>query len=208
MVKHRSPKAQFSVRVGVGPQKRMKEIIGIAAAVLTFVAYIPYYRDILNGKTRPHIYSWSLWGLLTILLVALQIKGGAGPAVLVTISAGLLCIGVVILSFKNGKKDITRSDTVVAVLSLVAIFFWLIVDQPVISMILVILADMFAFIPTVRKSYYEPYSETLSLYVTNALRFCLALFAVEYYTFLSSSWIVAWICGNILLSAILIVRRK
>ncbi len=111
----------------------MKEIIGIIAVILTFVAYIPYYRDILKGKTRPHIYSWSLWGLLTILLVALQIKGGAGPATWVTAAAGLLCIGVVFLSLKNGKKDITTSDTIVAILALLAIVFWLIVHQPVIS---------------------------------------------------------------------------
>ncbi len=186
----------------------MKETIGSIAVALTFVAYIPYYRDILKGKTRPHIYSWSLWALLTILLVALQIKGGAGPAVWVTAAAGLLCVGVVFLSLKNGKKDITTSDSIVAVLALLAIAFWLLVYQPVISITLVILADMLAFIPTVRKSYYDPYAETLSLYVTNALRFVLALFAVEHYTYLSSAWIVAWVIGNTLLSVLLVVRRR
>lgn len=185
----------------------MKQVIGAIAVILTFLAYIPYYRDILKRKTRPHIYSWSLWGLLTILLVALQIKGGAGPATWVTAAAGILCLGVVFLSFRSGRRDITKSDTIVAILSLLAIGFWLIADQPTISITLVILADMLAFIPTVRKSYAHPYSETLSLYVTNALRFCLALFAVDHYTYLSSSWIVAWILGNTLLSIILIVRR-
>jgi len=186
----------------------MKEIIATVAVILTFVAYIPYYRDILKSKTRPHIYSWSLWGLLTVLLVVLQIKGGAGAATWVTATAGLLCFGVVLLSLKNGKKDITTSDTVVAILSLLAIGFWLIADQPVISINLVIVADILAFIPTVRKSYYDPYSETLSLYVTNALRFTLALFAVENYTYLSTSWIVAWVIGNALLSILIFLRRK
>src|SRR3989344_6388359 len=153
----------------------MKEIIGTIAVILTFVAYVPYYRDIIAGKTHPHIYSWSLWGILTVLLVALQIKGGAGPATWVTASAGLLCIGVVILGMKNGKKIITTSDTVVAILSLIAMCFWLIADQPVISMILVIAADGLAFIPTIRKSWLEPFTETLSLYVTNAVRFFLTL---------------------------------
>ena len=186
----------------------MKEIIGIIAVVLTFLAYIPYYRDIIQGKTRPHIYSWSLWGLLTILLVALQIKGGAGAATWVTASAGLLCIGVVLFGLKNGKKDITKSDTIVAILSLLAIIFWLVIKQPVISITLVIIADLLAFIPTIRKSYSEPYTETLSLYVTNALRFGLALLAVEQYNYLSSSWIIAWIIGNLGLSILLIIRRK
>jgi uncharacterized protein with PQ loop repeat len=185
-----------------------KEVIGAIAVVLTFAAYIPYYRDILKGKTRPHIYSWSLWGLLTILLVALQIKGGAGPATWVTAAAGLLCVGVVVLSLKNGKRDITTSDTIVAILSLLAIGFWLIADQPLVSMILATLADLLAFIPTVRKSYRDPYSETLSLYITNALRFCLALLAVEHYSYLSSSWIVAWIISNALLAILLAVRRR
>jgi hypothetical protein len=186
----------------------IKEIISVVAVFLTFVAYIPYYKDILSGKTHPHVYSWSLWGLLTVLLVALQIKGGAGVATWITAAAGLLCIGVVILSLRNGKKDITRSDTVVAILSLMAIGFWLIADQPEISVILVIVADMLAFIPTVRKSWNKPYDETLSLYVTNAIRFFLALAAVETYTFLSSAWIISWAVGNALFSIMLIIRRR
>ena len=186
----------------------MKEVVATVAVLLTFVAYLPYYRDIRKGKTHPHIYSWSLWGLLTILLVALQIQGGAGSAAWVTAAAGVLCLGVVVLGFKNGKKYITASDTVVAVLSLIAICFWLIADQPTVSVTLVIIADMLAFIPTVRKSYYHPYTETVSLYVTNALRFTLALFAVERYTYLSTSWIIAWVIGNTALSILLIIRRR
>lgn len=186
----------------------MKEIIGGVAVFLTFAAYVPYYRDIIKGKTHPHVYSWSLWGLLTILLVALQIKGGAGAATWVTAAAGLLCIGVIILSLRDGKKNITTSDTVVAILGLIAIGFWLIADQPIMSIVLVIVADLLAFIPTIRKSWHKPYSETLSLYVTNALRFFLALAAVETYTFLSASWIIFWATGNAMFAVMLIVRRK
>lgn len=186
----------------------MKEILSAIAVFLTFVAYVPYYRDILNGKTHPHVYSWSLWGLLTVLLVALQIKGGAGPATWVTAAAGLLCLGVVVLSLKNGQKNITKSDTVVAILSLLAIGFWLIANQPILSIILVIIADILAFIPTVRKSWSKPYTETLSLYVTNTIRFFLALAAVQTYTFLSSSWIVVWALANALFSIMLVFRRK
>lgn len=186
----------------------MKQIIGLIAVILTFVAYIPYYRDILRGKTHPHIYSWSLWGILTVLLVALQIIGGAGPSTWVTASAGLLCFGVVFLSLKDGNKNITKSDTITAILSLIAIGFWWFAKQPIVSMILVITADFLAFIPTIRKTWHKPYSETLSLYVTNAFRFFLAIAAIETYTFLSTSWTLFWALGNALFAIMLIFRRK
>lgn len=186
----------------------MKELIGSLAVLLTFLAYIPYYRDILNHKTHPHVYSWGLWGLLTILLVGLQIKGGAGPATWVTAAAGALCMGVVVLSLKNGNKDITTSDTITALLSLAAIGFWLIAHQPIVSLLLVIAADMLAFIPTIRKTWYKPYSETLSLYITNALRFSLAIAAIESYTFLSVAWPFVWALCNGLFAIMLIVRRR
>lgn len=186
----------------------MKEILSVIAVVLTFVAYIPYFRDIVKGKTHPHIYTWSLWGLLTILIVALQIIGGAGPSTWITAAAGVMCLGVIVLGLRGGKKYITKLDTAIAILALAAIGFWLIVDQPVISLWLVIIADLLAFIPTVRKSWNEPHSETLSLYVTNSIRFILAFFALETITFLSSGWVIAWVLANLLFSIILVARRR
>lgn len=186
----------------------IKQTLSFVAVALTFLAYIPYYRDILRGKTHPHVYSWSLWAFLTILIVALQIKGGAGAASLVTAAAGLLCIGVVVLGLKNGRRDITTSDTIVAILALIAIGFWLIANQPITSIILVVTADILAFIPTVRKSWHKPHSETLSLYITNTLRFTLALLAIKEYTILSSLWLIVWVIGNGLFSLMLITRRK
>lgn len=186
----------------------MKEVLGVIAVILTFIAYIPYYRDIIKGKTHPHVYSWTLWCLLTILILALQAKGGAGPATWITAAAGLLCIGVIALSLRNGKKDITLSDTVVAILSLIAMGFWLIADKPIVSVILVVVADLLAFIPTVRKSWNKPHAETLSLYATNTLRFAIAVVAVANYTLLAVLWPAAWVVANGLFSIMLIVRRR
>ena len=186
----------------------MKEIIGGIAVVLTFLAYIPYYRDILKGKTHPHIYSWVLWCLLTILIVALQIKGGAGAATWVTASAGLLCIGVIVLGLRKGQRDIAVSDAITAALSLIAMGLWLIIDRPLAAIILAVTADLLAFYPTVRKSWHKPHTETLSLYVTNTLRFALALAAVENYTLLAMLWPAAWVVANGAFSLLLVSRRK
>jgi hypothetical protein len=145
---------------------------------------------------------------LTILIVAQQIAGGAGPATFVTAAAGMMCLGVIILSLKKGKRDITTSDTIVAILALIAIGFWLIAKQPIVSVILTVIADLLSFVPTVRKSWNKPHTETLSLYVTNTLRFTIALTAVKHYTILASLWLAAWVIGNGLFVIMLVVRRQ
>jgi len=110
----------------------MKEIIGYAAVVLTFVGYLPYVRDTLNGKTRPHVYSWFLWGFITSVAYALQVSVHAGPGSLVTIAAAVVCLIIALLGVKNGRKDITKSDTVFFIVGMAAIGVWLLAKQPII----------------------------------------------------------------------------
>lgn len=43
----------------------MKEIIGVTAVLLAFISYAPYIRDILKGRTKPHVYSWFVWGFVS-----------------------------------------------------------------------------------------------------------------------------------------------
>lgn len=186
----------------------LKISISITAVVLTFVAYIPYIKDTLEGKTTPHIYTWLIWGLVTAIAFALQVSGGAGVGAWVTLAVIVACFTVFVLGLRNGKKDITQLDTLFFVLALIALFLWLIAKQPVASVILVALVDMFGFIPTVRKSWNKPYSETLFLYSLNAIRHGLSLLALEQYNIVTWLYPVTWMIANAIFSIILVIRRK
>lgn len=186
----------------------MKEVIGIVAAVLVLLGYIPYIRDILRGKTHPHLYSWFLWGLLTILIFGIQVSHHAGFGSLVTITAGIMCLIVLLLSIKGGSRDITRSDNLVFVLTVVAMVLWLIAKQPLHAMILGCLTDLLAFAPTIRKTWNKPFSETLSLYQLNTVRFGVAIFALDQYTFINIIWPAMWAIVNGIFSFGLVVKRK
>src|SRR3989338_4313881 len=78
----------------------LKSIIGVIATVLVFIGYVPYIRDIISGKTKPHIFSWFLWGFVTSIAFALQIYGQAGIGAHVTLAAALMCFVVIFLGFK------------------------------------------------------------------------------------------------------------
>lgn len=185
-----------------------KDILGIVAVILTFVGYVPYIRDTSKGKTIPHIYTWFIWGLVTAIAFGLQITHSAGPGAYTTLAAAIVCFIICGFGIRQGKKNITRLDTIFFVLSLVALVLWLFAKQPVLSVILVSTIDMLGFIPTIRKSWHKPHEETLVSYMTNTFRFGLALLALSHYTLITSLYPVTWIFANGLFSIFLYTRRK
>ena len=57
-----------------------KELLSAVAIALTFIAFFPYVRSILNGAIKPHVFSWIIWGATTfvVFLAQLEDHGGAG----------------------------------------------------------------------------------------------------------------------------------
>lgn len=185
-----------------------KNIIGILAIALTFIGYTPYFRDLLQKKIRPHIFSWFIWTLVTSIIFALQISAGAGLGSYVTLAVAIISFAIFILGFKQGNKNIKKIDVVFLVLALAAIPLWLVVEQPVLSIILLSSIDMLGFVPTVRKSWNDPYSETLSLYTVTTFRHALSILALENYNIVTLLFPSTWVFANAFFSVVLIVRRK
>lgn len=187
----------------------LKTIIGIIAIILTLASYARYIRDVVSKKTRPHVYSWFLWSFITMIAFFLQFSGKAGFGALVTLTVSLLTITIFLLSFfQGGKRDIVLADKIFFGLTLVALGAWLLAKQPVVSTVLITIVDLMTFLPTVRKSWANPFSETLSFYVINTFRFALTFFAIERYTLVTSLYPTTWLFVNGLFALMLFLRRK
>lgn len=186
----------------------MKEIIAVIAIALNFIGYAPYIRDTLKGKTHPHAYSWFVWAYITLIVFALQLSSNGGAGAFVTLGAGSTSFIVFALALRQGKQDITLTDTLFFISALTATGIWLIADAPVLSITLLVAIDMLGFAPTIRKSWHKPYSETLLMYQLGAFRHGLSLFALASYTFVTVLFPATWTIANILFSTMLIVRRR
>lgn len=149
-----------------------------------------------------------MWGLLTIVIFGIQLTHHAGFGGIVTILAGVMCLIVLMLSIKNGKTDIALFDNVVLALTIICMALWLLAKQPLSAMLLACLTDLLAFLPTVRKSWSKPFSETLSLYQLNTIRFSLAVVALDQYTLINLMWPAMWAIVNGLFGLVLVARRK
>lgn len=186
-----------------------KNLLGIIATTLVFIGYIPYLRDVIKGKTKPHLYSWFLWALVTTIAFALQVSGGAGSGAFVTLAAALMCFVVIVLGFiQKSKIKIVKMDTVFLILACISLGLWLIAKQPIFSAVLATIVDLFGFAPTIRKSWDNPHSETLSFYYLNTLRFGLAVVALQKYSIVTAFYPISWLIANGVFAVMLVIRRK
>ncbi len=186
----------------------IKAVISVVSIILILIGYAPYIRDIFKGKTRPHVFSWFIWGLTTSIAYALQVSAGAGVGAWTTLVVVLMLITVFFLGLKNGDKNIKKIDIFFLVASLITIPIWLIVKQPILSIILLALIEMLGFMPTIRKAWNNPYSETLSLYTITTFRHGLTIFALEKINIITVLYPATWVLANGIFAVILIFRRK
>lgn len=187
----------------------IKNLLSIVAVALTFIGYFPYIKSIIKKQTKPHFYSWLVWTLDGLIIFGLQFTNGAGSGSYVVLSATLLSAIVLILTMldKNKNKP-TRSDTIFLILALIALGLWLLAKQPLLSAILIMTVDVFGFIPTIRKSWINPYSENISFYIINTIRFAFAFCALSEYSIITVLYPLVWLINNGAFVGMLVFRRN
>lgn len=185
----------------------IKQILGIAAVVLTFVSYVPYIRDIIKGKTKPHAFTWLIWSILTLVSFAAQISDNAGPGAYMNLATLFLCGYIFFVALKY-KSNIVKSDYISFVLALLTIPLWIFSKNPAYSVLLIVMIDIFAFIPTIRKSFINPSTETSETYLLNSFKHVLSLSALSRYTLVTALYSSYLVIVNLLFAIMLIIRRK
>lgn len=184
-----------------------KWVLAIAAGIISFCNLLYYLRSVLQGKTKPHMYTWFIWFLVTIIAAVIQFLSGGGAGVLLTSLVALFCLARALIAIPYGEKHITFSDKVSFGFCLVAIVVWLLTNTPLYSLILVTLIDVVAFYPTFRKSYLNPHEENLPSFFIVSITYSMGLFAMGEYNFLTLLYPIAVASFCLLLCLFLAVRR-
>ena len=151
------------------------------AAALSVIGAWGYIRDTLRGDTSPNRVTWSLWGVEGVLAFAVEIQQHVGLASLMTLMLGLVPIVVVLASFRNphGVWKIGAFDLFCGSLSVAGLLFWSFVNQPTVALVSFVVADQVAALPTVRKSWIAPRSESPGLFFLGSLNCAITLFTLK-----------------------------
>ena len=183
-------------------------IIGAISFIIGIYATYIYIISILRGKTKPHLFTWVIWGIIASIAFAAQLYDNAGPGSWAMGWTAASCVLTALLALKYGEKNITRSDWIAFIASLSAILPWLLTKDPLGSVILISIIDVVAFYPTMRKSWTKPHEEHLGAYHIANLKLFLSLFAMSNFTLVTTLYPMAIIAANLSFLGLCYWRRR
>ncbi|MDH5631794.1 MAG: hypothetical protein OEZ10_02240 [Gammaproteobacteria bacterium] len=161
----------------------IKLILSVVATIITLVIFVPYVRSILRGDVRPHVFSWIIWGLTTFIVFLAQISDAGGVGAWPIGLSGVLTIVVAVLAWhRRADISITRVDWLFFAASLASLPLWYLTSDPAMAVIILTSIDVLGFGPTARKTYDQPYSESMLFFFMFSVRNAVVLLALENYS--------------------------
>ena len=186
-----------------------KELLSVVAIALTFIAFLPYIRSILQGKTKPHVFSWVIWGSTTFVVFLAQLadKGGAGAWPIGV--SGIITIYIAAQAYlKKSDISITGTDWLFFILAMMSLPFWYLTANPLWAVVILTTVDVIGFGPTIRKAYSHPFEENLTFYMLFVPRNLIAVAALEHYSFTTMLFPVVTAAACLMLILIVAYRRR
>lgn len=185
-----------------------KWALAVTAALISIGNLFYYVSNVLKGKTKPHMYTWLIWGLVTIVASLAQILSGGGAGAYFTMLIAFNCLVIAMLAYYKGEKNIHYSDKICLLLCIFAIVIWPLLKTPLLSVLIVTAIDTFGFFPTIRKSYHRPHQENLFSFAIYTLTYSLSIAALETYNFITIFYPLIIVVTAGALAVMLVIRRK
>ncbi|MDD4901719.1 MAG: hypothetical protein PHE24_01135 [Patescibacteria group bacterium] len=174
----------------------------IISAVISVLGSFAYIRDTLNGKTKPNRISWSMWALAPLIGTAAALYAHADVWATVRIFlAGFLPLLVFLVSFVNKQSywKLTRFDLACGLCSVLALIVWALADSPRSAILLAALGDGLASLPTIRKAWTHPETETGVTFIASLVAVVLVLPSIPRWNIENSAFQIYLLIANTLI---------
>ena len=172
---------------------QLSQIIALAAMALVLSAYIPYMYDILRGKVAPHPFSWLIWAVTGTSIFLLQTTNGSGAGAYGTATVAVCNMIIFILAFRVNKVKIRPLDIISLCIAGVGILSWIFIQEPFVSITIILSVEVIGFIPTVLNGWRHPYKDSMTLWSINGMRQGLGLAAVQTHNYVTTLAPVVWL---------------
>ncbi|MBI2623324.1 MAG: hypothetical protein HYW65_01990 [Candidatus Liptonbacteria bacterium] len=181
----------------------------VVSALISVLGAGAYIRDTLSGKSKPNRVSWSMWALAPLVGTAAALSAHADPwAVIRIFLAGFLPLLVFTASFLNPQSywKLTLFDFLCGACSILALMVWGFADSPRAAILFAAIGDGFASLPTIRKAWKYPETETGLTYIASFVSVLLIIPSIPRWDIENSAFQIYLLTANTLL--MLAVYRK
>jgi uncharacterized membrane protein len=185
-----------------------KVLLGIVASAIALISSVPYLRDILRRKTKPHVFTWLVWGVLTAVVFFAQVLKHGGAGSWVTGFTAFTCFVFAGLALRYGEKDIRLLDWLSLLGACFGLVLWALTSDPLLVVIINTFIDVLGFVPTLRKAYNKPHEETLIYFVFSLLKFSAGIAALESFNLTTVLFPAEVTFLNLAFVVMLLVRRR
>lgn len=188
----------------------LPEYFAIIGAVIGSLGGYYYLYETFVGKAQPNRITWLLWGIFPMVIFAAQKAQGIEELAWTSFIAGFTPFVVVAASYIN-KKAYWKShprDYYLMVAAIVGIILWAVTDNPNYALLLALIADILASIPTFIKAYQYPRSESWVAYTISTVGFGISFFSVQTFDLENAAFVAYLFIMNITLALLASRGRK
>lgn len=184
----------------------IKLLFGILSIIPAVIAYYYYFRDMFSGKTKPHAFSWLVWGILAGNGFFAQVSAHAGIGAWATGLTSLVSLTIFLFALRIGATNPTPFDWTLLSLALVSLLLLLVVKNKEEALCITLFALIAGFAMNTRKAYRKPEEENAIAFWLNTLKFIPAIFALTTFTFLTVAYPLVAALGNAAVALIVSLR--
>ena len=158
-------------------------LLGILAGSCSVVAITYYVRSILQKETKPNRASWIIWSITNTILLVSYFSVGARSTIFLPIVYFFNGLIVLMFSFRYGISSLSKLDYFSIFVAGFSLFVWFITKTPLTALLMNLLMDSAGYLPTIKKSYFDPFSESRVAWFFIFLGSCFNLLAINNFSF-------------------------
>jgi hypothetical protein len=164
----------------------------IVAAPFTFMSAAKAWR----GEFRPSPVTWGLWATAPLIAATAAFQSGAGTSAVSTLAAGvgpLIILGASLAGPHRAHRwPVTRFDIVCATFAVAALVGWWLTGSGLVAVCFSVAADAAGAVPTYRKAWSTPESETPLGYIAGLVTGLTGLLTLQ--VWIPANWLFpAWL---------------